>query len=74
MEHPALAKEKVRYVGDGVAIVLAEDRYAVAQDAAEAGRVEYEVLGAVVDPEAAVKDGAPQLFDEAPNNMSPSTG
>lgn len=68
-EHPALAKEKVRYVGDGVAIVLAEDRY-LAQDAAEMVEVDYEVLGAVVNPEDAVQDGKPQLFDEVPNNIA----
>ena len=68
-EHPALAKDKVRYVGDGVAIVLAEDRY-LAQDAAEAVVVDYEVLGAVVNPEDALQDGAPQLFDDVPNNRA----
>jgi aerobic carbon-monoxide dehydrogenase large subunit len=68
-EHPALAKDKVRYVGDGVAIILAENRY-LAQDAAETVRVDYEVLGAIVNPEDAVKDGAPQLFDDVPNNIA----
>lgn len=68
-EHPSLAKEKVRYVGDGVAIVLAENRY-IAQDAADAVRVTYDVLGAIVNPEEAVKDGAPQIHAEAPNNTA----
>jgi aerobic carbon-monoxide dehydrogenase large subunit len=68
-EHPSLAKEKVRYVGDGVAIVLAENRY-LAQDAADAVKVTYDVLGAVVNPEDAAKDGAPQLHAEAPNNIA----
>ncbi len=68
-EHPALAKGKVRYVGDGVAIVLAEDRY-TAQDAADAVEVEYEELPVVVDPEAAAQDGAPQLFDDVENNIA----
>jgi len=67
--HPALAKDKVRYVGDGVAIVIAENRYQ-AQDAAELVQVEYEVLDAVVNPEEATHDGAPQLFDEAPHNIA----
>lgn len=67
--HPPLAREKVRYVGDGVAIVLAESRD-IAQDAAELVRVEYDVLRAVVNPEEAAKDGAPQLFEEAPNNIA----
>lgn len=68
-EHPALAKTKVRHVGDGVAILLAENRYQ-AQDAAEMVEVDYEVLGAVVSPEDAVQDGAAQLFDEVPNNIA----
>ncbi len=67
--HPALAKDKVRYVGDGVALVIAENRYQ-AQDAADTVRVEYEPLPAVVNPEEATKDGAPQLFDDVPNNIS----
>lgn len=67
--HPALAKDKVRYVGDGVAIVIAEDRY-TAYDAAEMVEVEYEELPAVVNPEDAAKPGAPQLFDDVPNNIA----
>lgn len=68
-EHPALAKDKVRHVGDGVAIVLADNRYQ-AQDAAEAVVVDYEELSAVVDPEKATQDGAPQLFDDVDNNIA----
>ncbi len=68
-EHSALAKGKVRHVGDGVAIVLADDRYQ-AQDAADAVVVEYEELPAVVNPEKATKDGEPQLFDNVPNNVA----
>ena len=68
-EHPALAKDKVRYVGDGVAIVLANDRY-TAQDAADTVVVDYEELPVVVDPEAAAQDGAPQLFDDVENNIA----
>ena len=68
-EHPALAKGKVRYVGDGVAIVLADDRYR-AQDAADAVVVEYEELPAVIDPEKATQAGAPQLFDDVENNIA----
>jgi len=67
--HPALAVDKVRYVGDGVAIVLAENRYQ-AQDAADTVYVEYEPLAVVVNPEDATRDGAPQLFDDVPNNVS----
>lgn len=56
-DHPPLAVAEVRYVGDGVAVVVARDRYAAA-DALEAIAVEYEQLPAVVDLEAALADGA----------------
>lgn len=67
--HPPLAKGKVRYAGDGVAIVLAEDRY-VAQDALDAIMVDYDPLDAVIDPEVAAQDGAPLIHDDAPGNVA----
>lgn len=67
--HHALAVDKVRYVGDGVALVVAEDRY-TARDALELIEVEYEELPAVVDQEEAMKEGAPQLHEEVPNNIA----
>ncbi|MCE7986045.1 MAG: xanthine dehydrogenase family protein molybdopterin-binding subunit [Caldilinea sp. CFX5] len=67
--HPALAIGKVRHVGDGVAVVIAENRYA-AQDAAEAVQVDYTPLPAVVDAKKAAEPGAPQLHEEIPNNTS----
>jgi carbon-monoxide dehydrogenase large subunit len=67
--HPALAVGKVRHVGDGVAVVIAESRY-VAQDAVDAVMVDYEPLAAVVDPKKATEAGAPQVHDEIPNNIS----
>jgi carbon-monoxide dehydrogenase large subunit len=67
--HPMLAKGKVRYVGDAVAVVVAEDRY-LARDAADLVEVDYEPLGAVTDPEKAVAEGAPLLHDEAPSNVA----
>lgn len=67
--HPALAIGKVRHVGDGVAVVIAENRY-VAQDAAEAIQVDYEPLPAVVDAKKAAAPGAPQVHEEIPNNTS----
>lgn len=67
--HPVLAKDKVRYVGDGVAIIIAENRY-LAEDAIEAVMVDYEVLDAVVDPEAAAQEGAPLIHDDAPGNIA----
>jgi aerobic carbon-monoxide dehydrogenase large subunit len=66
--HPTLAKDTVRYVGDGVALVIANTRYQ-AQDAADAVQVEYESLPAIVSPEDATKEGAPQLHAEIPNNI-----
>lgn len=67
--HPPLAVGKVRHVGDGVAIVIAEDRYA-AKDAAEFVEVDYEILPAVTDAAKAIEKGAPALHDEAPDNVS----
>jgi len=65
--HPVLAKGKVRYVGDQVALVVAETQNQ-AKDAAELIDVDYEVLPAVVDVVDALKAGAPQIHDEAPGN------
>jgi carbon-monoxide dehydrogenase large subunit len=65
--HPILADGKVRHVGDAVALVIAED-IGTAKDAAGAVEVNYDVLDAIVDPKAAVKDGAPQVHDDVPNN------
>jgi carbon-monoxide dehydrogenase large subunit len=64
---PALAHEKVRYVGDEVAVVIA-DTYVQAKDAGEKIVVDYGVLPAVIDPKAAAKPGAPQIHEIAPNN------
>ncbi|MBU3732361.1 MAG: xanthine dehydrogenase family protein molybdopterin-binding subunit, partial [Beijerinckiaceae bacterium] len=65
--HPALAQGKVRYVGDHVAVVIAET-YQQAKDAGEAIDVTYKTLPAVADIEAAVKKGAPVVHDVAPDN------
>jgi carbon-monoxide dehydrogenase large subunit len=67
-ERPPLARGKVRMVGEPVAVVVAESRYAAA-DAAEAVEVTYEPLPAVVDVEEAAADGAPQVHDDAPANL-----
>ncbi len=67
--HPALAVDTVRYTGDGVAVVLAEDRY-TARDAAALIRVDYAPLPAVVDQEKAVQSGAPQVHADVPNNTA----
>ena len=65
--HPILAFDKVRHVGDAIALVIAED-IGTAVDAASLVEVNYEVLDAIVDPKAAVRDGAPQVHDDVPNN------
>ncbi len=65
--HPCLAQGKVRYVGDQVAMVVAET-IAQARDAAELVEVDYEVLPAVVDGSKARAKGAPQLHEAAPDN------
>ncbi|MFQ5708167.1 MAG: xanthine dehydrogenase family protein molybdopterin-binding subunit [bacterium] len=67
--HPPLAVGKVRHVGDGVAVVIAESRY-IAKDAAELVEVDYEILPAVTDAAGAIEAGAPLVHDEAANNTS----
>src|SRR6476620_1457116 len=65
---PAMAPETVRFVGQAVAVVVAETKNQ-AKDAAEAVVVNYEELPAVPDIRAAIKPGAPQLHPEAPGNV-----
>ena len=67
--HPLLAHEKVRHVGDGVAMVVATSREA-ARDALELIEVDYQALPAVVNPEDATKPNAPQLHTDVPNNVA----
>ncbi|OWU84292.1 carbon monoxide dehydrogenase [Oceanicola sp. 22II-s10i] len=64
----ALATDRVRYVGDAVAIVIAETQ-ALARIAAEAVAVDYEVLPAVAASVKALAEGAPQVHDNAPGNL-----
>ena len=59
--HPAIAIDKVCYVGEPIAAVVATDRY-IARDAAELIEVDYDPLDPVVDPEAAVVDGSPRII------------
>jgi carbon-monoxide dehydrogenase large subunit len=63
-----LATDKVRYVGDPVAAVIAETRYQ-ARDAAALVDVDYDPLPAIVDPEKALLDGAPLLFEDHGTNL-----
>jgi carbon-monoxide dehydrogenase large subunit len=65
--HPALAQDKVRYVGDAVAVVIA-DSLNEAKDAALAVEVDYGVLPAVIDLAGAQGAGIPQIHDNAPRN------
>lgn len=64
----ALATDKVRYVGEAVAVVAAVDRY-VAEDALGLIEVEYEVLPAVTTLDEALARGAPRLYEEWPDNV-----
>ena len=67
LQHP-LARDRVRYVGEPVAAVLATDRY-LAEDALDHVRVEYEPFPAVVDTRAAAEPGAPRLFEAEDTNV-----
>ncbi|MDQ4139693.1 MAG: xanthine dehydrogenase family protein molybdopterin-binding subunit [Bacteroidota bacterium] len=67
-KHALLAADKVRYVGDAVAVVIAETREQ-AKDASQMVVVDYEELPVVVNPAEAVKQGAPLVHDSAPNNI-----
>jgi hypothetical protein len=64
-----IATDKVRYVGEPVAVVVAENRY-LAEDALELVDVEYETLGAVTDARQSMQPGVPQLHPAVPNNIA----
>src|SRR5689334_14199624 len=66
---PALAGDRVRHIGEAVAMVLGET-YAAAQDGAEAIEVEYQPLASVSEVREAMKPGAPQVWPEAPGNIA----
>jgi carbon-monoxide dehydrogenase large subunit len=66
--HPLLAHDRVRHVGEAVAVVLADDRY-VARDAADLVEVEYEPLPAAASMEAALAEGAPLVHEDYPGNV-----
>ncbi|MDQ3430053.1 MAG: xanthine dehydrogenase family protein molybdopterin-binding subunit, partial [Actinomycetota bacterium] len=66
-DHWPLARGEVNHAGDGVAVVVATDRYK-AQDALEFIDVEYEVLPVVVDVEAALEEGSPLVHEEFGTN------
>ena len=66
---PALADDRAMHVGQPAALVVATSA-ALAQDAAELVSIDYEALPAVIDARAAVAAGAPQLWPQAPGNLS----
>src|SRR5579884_1215605 len=66
---PLVAADKVHFVGEPVALVLAESRYA-AEDATEQIVVDYEPLPPVVDVEAASRPDAPRVHDDLPDNLA----
>jgi len=68
MQRGPLVTDKARYVGDPIAAVIAESRYA-ARDAAALVEVDYEPLPAVIDPEKAIEDGSALLYDEFGTNL-----
>jgi carbon-monoxide dehydrogenase large subunit len=68
-QRPALAGKTVRHVGEAVAVVIAETLSA-AQDAAELVAIDYQERTPVVDLRAAIGDGAPQVWPEAPGNIA----
>lgn len=70
--HPVLASDKVCYVGQAVAVVIAEDTYTAA-DALELVEVDYEILPALVDPYDAIKEGAAVIHPHVAGNIALST-
>ena len=64
-----LAHDKVRYVGEAIALVVAETALQ-AQDAAEQIKLDWRDLPVVIDPQAAMQPGAPQLYADVPNNTA----
>lgn len=67
-QQPLLAHDKVRHVGEAIAVILAENRY-LAEDAAELVSVEMEPLPAVVDPEAGLTKESPVLHEQYATNL-----
>jgi 2-furoyl-CoA dehydrogenase large subunit len=69
MPYRAAATDRVRYVGEPVAVVIASSRH-LAEDAAELVDVSYDPLPAVVDVSEAMREDAPRLHDEADSNVA----
>jgi carbon-monoxide dehydrogenase large subunit len=67
--HPVLAAERVMHLGEGVAVVVAENPY-IAADAVERVAVEYELLPIAASPQSALAPGAPRVHDDWPDNLA----
>ncbi len=67
-ERPVLARDRVRFAGEEIALVIAETA-AIARDAADLIEIEYEDLPVVIGFDAALRKGAPQLHDNVPGNI-----
>ena len=67
-QQPLLAHDKVRHVGEAVAVIVAESRYA-AEDAAQLVSLDLDLLPAVVDPETALRPGATIVHDRFATNL-----
>jgi len=67
--HPPLAQDKVRYSGEPVAVVVADDRYR-ARDAADLVEVDYEALPAVTDPQKALQKSSPLVHEQFKTNRA----
>src|SRR5262245_56745659 len=67
-QQPLLAHDKVRHVGEAVAVIVAESRHA-AEDAAHLASLDLEPLPAVVDPEASLRGGAPIVHERFATNL-----
>ena len=68
-KHPLLVADKARHAGDGVALVIATDKY-IARDAADEIVIDWEVLPAVTNPKEAMAEGAPKVHDEFDDNLA----
>ncbi|NKB20089.1 MAG: molybdopterin-dependent oxidoreductase [Alphaproteobacteria bacterium] len=68
-EQPVIAQDQVRFVGERIALVIAETE-AQARDAAALITAEFDILEAVTTAEAAIADGAPLVYDDAPGNIA----
>ncbi len=66
---PVLADGQVRYVGEPIVAIVAENRY-LAEDAADLVEVEYDILPAIVDLQAAFAEGSPRVHDDMASNVA----